>query len=282
MIKRIPAPARRVLTATALLALAACNPAGKTTDTAKPTPKPPVATVNGQPVSSEAYALWVQSQANKKPEELTAEVKKQTLEAIENLYVSAQEAQKQNLGAQPEVAAQLELQRLNVLANALFQQYIKDKKPTEQDLKAEYERRVAAAPKLEYRARHILVKDEQVAKDAIAKLDKGAKFEQLAKQLSTDPGSKDKGGDLDWFAPGRMVKPFSDAVERLHKGEYTKVPVKSDFGYHVIRLDDTRPLVPPPYDTVKDRLGPDVQNRMVRDYIDSLRKTAKVEEKTGT
>ena len=277
MTQRIPT--RGLLAFAAILALAACTQAGKTTDTAKTAPKPPVATVNGTPISAEAYALWAQSQTNKKPEELTPELKKQTLDAIVNLYVSAQEAEKQNVASQPEVAAQLELQHLNVLANALFQQYIKDKKPSDAELKAEYERRIAAAPKLEYRARHILVKDEAVAKDVIVKLGKGAKFEELAKKLSIDPGSKDKGGDLDWFAPGRMVKPFSDAVALLQKGEYTKTPVKSDYGYHVIRLDDTRPLVPPPFDTVKDRLGPDIQNKMVRDYIDSLRKLAKVEEK---
>jgi len=120
MIKRISTRARVALSLAAAFALAACNQAGKTTDTPKPPAKPPIATVNGTPISSEAFAIWSQSQNNKKPEELTPEARKQSVESIESLYVSAQEAEKKNLLADPEVAAQLELQRLNVLANALF------------------------------------------------------------------------------------------------------------------------------------------------------------------
>ena len=110
-------------------------------------------------------------------------------------------------------------------------------------------------PKEEFKASHILVKDEQQAKGVIAQLGKGAKFEELAKKLSTDEGSKKQGGDLSWFTPDKMVKPFSDAVAGLKKGEYTKTPVQTQFGWHVIRLDDTRPLAPPVYDAVKDRLS---------------------------
>ena len=266
------------LVAIAALGLAACNQAGKTPDKPKVEQKPPVATVNGTPISAVAFGLWAQAQANKKPEELTPEQRKQALDGVINLYVAAQEADKQNVAGDPDVAARLELERMNVLASSLFQQYVKGKTPTDADLKAEYDRQVAGMPKLEYHAHHILVATEELARDAIAKLGKGAKFEELAKKISTD-GSKTQGGELPWFAPGQMVKPFSDAAQKLSKGEYTKEPVKSEFGWHVIRLDDTRPVTPPPYDTVKDRLGPMVQQRLVRDYIDGLRKAAKVEEK---
>jgi peptidyl-prolyl cis-trans isomerase C len=266
------------LVAIAALGIAACNQAGKAPEKPKAEQKPPVATVNGQPISSAAFAIWAQAQANKKAEELAPEQRKQALEGLVNLYVAAQEAEKQNVASDPEVAARLELERMNVLANSLFQQYVKGKTPTDQELKAEYDRQVGGMPKLEYHARHILVPTEELARDAIAKLGKGAKFEELAKKMSTD-GSKTQGGELPWFAPGQMVKPFSDAVQKLSKGEYTKEPVKSEFGWHVIRLEDTRPVTPPPYETVKDRLGPMVQQRMVRDYIDGLRKTAKIEEK---
>jgi len=267
------------LVALVTIGIAACNQAGKAPEKPKAEQKPPVATVNGQPVSAAAFALWAQAQANKKGEELNPEQRKQVLDGLVNLYVAAQEAEKQNVASDPDVAARLELERMNVLANSLFQQYVKGKTPTEQDLKAEYDRQVASMPKLEYHAHHILVASEELARDAIAKLAKGAKFEELAKKMSTD-GSKTQGGELPWFAPGQMVKPFSDAVQKLSKGEYTKEPVKSEFGWHVIRLDDTRPVTPPPYDTVKDRLGPMIQQRQVREYIDGLRKTAKVEEKT--
>jgi peptidyl-prolyl cis-trans isomerase C len=267
------------LVALAAIGLAGCNKDGKTADQPPADAKPPVATVNGKPISRDAFALWAQAQGNKKIEDLTPETKKQLLESLESLYVTGQEAEKQNVAADPEVAARLELDHLNVLANALFQKYVKDKTPTEADLKTEYDKQIAGMPKQEFHARHILVKDEQTAKDAIAQLGKGAKFEDLAKKLSTDEGSKKNGGDLSWFTPDKMVKPFSEAVAKLQKGEYTKEPVKTDFGWHVIRLDDTRPLTPPPFEAVKDRLGPIVQQRQVRDYIDTLRKTAKIEEK---
>jgi peptidyl-prolyl cis-trans isomerase C len=270
------------LAAVAALGLAGCNQAGdgaKKDDKAaagKSEQKPPVAMVNGKPISAEAFALWTQTQVQKTPDELTPEQRKQALDAMVNLYVTGQEADKQGVGKEAETAARLELERYNVLANALFQSKAKDINPTDADLKAEYDKQVASMPKTEFKARHILVADEQVAKDAIAQIQKGAKFEDVAKRLSTD-GSKDQGGDLGWFAPGQMVKPFSDAVEKLQKGQMTETPVKTDFGWHVIRLDDTRPVEPPPFDAVKDRLGPMVQQRQLREYIDGLRTAAKVE-----
>ena len=265
------------LVAASAIGLAACNPKAGTGTPAAST-KPPVATVNGKAISAEAFAVWAQAQTNKKVEELTADQRKQVLEGIENLYVSAQEAEKQNIGADPEVAARIELDRLNVLAASMFQKYIKEKTATDADLKAEYDRQIAGMPKQEFHASHILVKDESQAKDIVAQLGKGAKFDALAKKYSIDPGSKDKGGDLNWFTPEKMVKPFSDAVGKLSKGEYTKEPVQTQFGWHVIRLDDTRPINPPPFESVKDRLGQFVQQRQVHDYIESLRKAAKIEE----
>ena len=266
--------------AAAALGLAGCNQGGdgaKKDETAgKTEQKPPVATVNGKPISAEAFALWTQTQVQKTPEDLTPEQRKQALDALVNLYVTGQEAEKQGVAKEGETAARLELERYNVLANALFQSKAKAISPTDLDLKAEYDKQVAAMPKTEYKARHILVADEEAAKNAIAQIQKGAKFEDVAKKISTD-GSKDQGGDLGWFAPAQMVKPFSDAVEKLQKGQMTEAPVKTDFGWHVIRLDDTRPVEPPPYDAVKDRLGPMVQQRQLREYIDGLRTAAKVE-----
>jgi len=268
--------------AIAALTLGACNKGGDATKPAatagNPTAaaEPPAATVNGQPIPASVLAVVVQGQFQKKPSEITPEQRKAVLDQLIDLYVAAQAAEKEGLGKDPEVVARVDFQKANALASALVQKYMKDKSPTAEQLKAEYEKQIATMPKLEYHARHILVKDEAVARDAIAQLNKGAKFEDLAKKISID-GSKAQGGDLNWFTPERMVKPFSEALEKLKKGEYTKEPVKSEFGWHVIRLEDTRPANAPAFDTVKDRLGPMVQQRQLREYIESLRKTATIQ-----
>ena len=263
----------------ALVAIAAVIVGGCNKEAAAPAKvadKPPVAVVNGKPISAELFAFVVQGQANKKIEDLTKEQRKQIVDQLVDLEVAAQEGDKENLASDPEIAARLEFQRLNAMAAALVQKQIKGKAPTDADLKVEYERQIGQMPKLEYHARHILVKDEQQAKDAIAQLNKGAKFDDLAKKISID-GSKANGGDLNWFTPERMVKPFSEALEKLKKGEYTKEPVKSEFGWHVIKLEDTRATNPPAFDTVKTQLAQMVQQHQVRDYIESLRKTATVQ-----
>ena len=262
-----------------LFALAACNPAAKAPSGAAP--KPPVATVNGKAITADEFAIFVQTQTGKKAEDLNPEQKKQIVDLLVGAEVGAQEAEKQGLANDPETKARLDFDRTNILFSALAQKYMKDKTPTEAELKAEYDARIAQMPKNEFKARHILVKTEDEAKDVIAKLDKGAKFEDLAKAVSMD-GSKSQGGDLGWFQPGQMVKPFSEAVEKLAKGETTKAPVQSEFGWHVIQLEDTRPITPPPFDQVKDRIAPMVQQKKIKDYIDGLRKAAKIEIKADT
>jgi peptidyl-prolyl cis-trans isomerase C len=257
-----------------LFALAACNPAAKAPSGAAP--KPPVATVNGKAITADEFAIFVQTQTGKKAEDLNPEQKKQIVDLLVGAEVGAQEAEKQGLANDPETKARLDFDRTNILFSALAQKYMKDKTPSEAELKAEYDARIAQMPKNEFKARHILVKTEDEAKDVIAKLDKGAKFEDLAKAVSMD-GSKSQGGDLGWFQPGQMVKPFSEAVEKLAKGETTKAPVQSEFGWHVIQLEDTRPITPPPFDQVKDRIAPMVQQKKIKDYIDGLRKAAKIE-----
>jgi peptidyl-prolyl cis-trans isomerase C len=273
MIKRTWTP---VLLAATAIGLMACNQKSKSADA--PAPKPAVATVNGKAISGDAFEIWVKAQTNKKPEDLSPEQRKQLLESLENLYVSAAEGEKQKLAEAPEVAARIELERYNTLANTLFEKYVKSKPPTDEDLKAEYDKQVAAMPKEEFHASHILVKDEATAKDAIAQLGKGAKFADLAKKLSMDPGSSKNGGDLNWFTPDKMVAPFSEAVAKLQKGEYTKTPVQTQFGWHVIKLEESRPVTPPAFEQVKDRLAPMLQQHMVHDYIESLRKSAKIDE----
>ncbi|HRF10798.1 MAG TPA: peptidylprolyl isomerase, partial [Candidatus Accumulibacter phosphatis] len=128
----------------------------------------------------------------------------------------------------------------------------------------------------EYKLRHILVEQEDEAKTIIANLKKGAKFEELAKQ-SKDPGSKDKGGDLGWNSTASYVKPFGDAVGSLSKGKYTETPVKTDFGYHVILLEDSRPLTAPPFDQIKPQLTQRLQQEQIQKYVNDLRSKAKIQ-----
>ncbi len=261
-----------------VLALAACNPAAKpkSADAPAAAEKPAVATVNNKTISAAEFALFVQTQTGKKPEDLPVEQRKQALEVLVGVEAAAQEAEKQGLASDPDTKARLDFDRTQLLFQTLAQKFLKDKTPTDAELKAEYDAKIAEMPKTEYKARHILVKTEAEAKDVLAKLAKGAKFEDLAKAVSVD-GSKTQGGELGWFGPGQMVKPFSEAVAKLNKGETTKEPVQSEFGFHVIQLEDTRAVTPPPFDQVKDRLAPMIQQKKVKDYIDSLRKAAKIE-----
>lgn len=236
----------------------------------------PVAVVNGTPLTRDVWNLYVKTRHNgRTAEELTPEQRNEALEDLIGMYAGAQEAEKQNL-AVGEPTARIELMRNSALADLLFKQFIGGKEPTEDELKAVYEERVAAMPKSEFHARHILVDEEAKAKELIAQIDQGASFEKLAAEHSKD-GSASQGGDLGWFLPGQMVKPFSDAVQQLEPGKYTATPVKSEFGWHVIKLEETRATAPPPYDAVKAQLGPLANQQKFSAHLKELLKTAKVE-----
>lgn len=236
----------------------------------------PVATVDGRPISNEVWRLYVKTRhQGKTVDQLSPEESSAALEELIGMYVGAAEAEKQKL-AEGEPGARLELVRNSALAEMLFRKVSEGKEPTEEELKAEYDARVAEMPKAEYHARHILVDDEAKAKDLIAQIDKGASFEKLAKENSSD-GSAAEGGDLGWFSPGQMVKPFSDAVQQLEVGKYTATPVKSEFGWHVIKLEETRPTTPPPYDAVKAQIGPLVKQKQFEAHLKELVSKAKVE-----
>lgn len=239
---------------------------------------PPVALVDGQPVDRDLYEFYVKNVAGKSSGELTPEQRDQALDNLVRAKVIAAQAYKDGTSAEKDTAAMVELTRLNVLQNAESEKYLKDKKPTEQELRAEYETQIAGMSKQEYHAKHILVATEAFATKLIGDLDKGAKFEDLAKRESMDT-SKDSGGDLGWFTPDRMVKPFSEAVMALKPGEFTHTPVQTQFGWHVIKLEETREVAPPPFDSVKQRLEGMVQAKKFKGYVDELLKTAKVEKK---
>jgi len=237
-----------------------------------------VAVVNGTPISREVWELFVKTRTRGgSAEDLTDEQRKETLDSLIEMYVAAQQAQKDGL-ATGEDGARLELMRQSALADLAGRKYLDGKEPTEDELKAEYDKQIAQMPASEYKARHILVDSEGTARDLIAKLDGGASFEQLAMENSSD-SSAQEGGDLGWFAANRMVKPFADAVQNLEKGKYTTEPVQSQFGWHVIKLEDTRPLAPPDFETVKQQLEQLVTQGKFQAYLEELTKTAKVERK---
>jgi len=158
-----------------------------------------------------------------------------------------------------------------------FMQFQKKNPVTDDEIKAEYDKFVAANAGKEYHARHILVEKEDQAKAVIASLKKGAKFEDIAKKQSKDPGSGSKGGDLDWAAPSNFVKEFSDAMVALKKGQFTDQPVKTQFGYHIIRLDDVREAQIPKFEEVKPQIAQQLQQLKMNNYQQDLRTKARVE-----
>jgi peptidyl-prolyl cis-trans isomerase C len=270
----------RILLLAGILGLAACQP--KTGSGALTMPSdnsPAIATVNGTNISQNFFDQYIKAITGKASSELTPEQRSQALDNLVRAQVVGQEAQKQGIDKTPETSALLELTRLNVLQQAVAEKYLKDRKPTEQELRAEYETQVASLSKQEYHAKHILVATEPFAQKVVDRLQKGEKFEDIAKHESMD-SSKDNGGDLGWFTLDKMVKPFSDAVSTLKAGEYTHKPVQTQYGWHVIELVETRDLQPPPYDNnVRQRLEQVVQGKKVKAYTDDLLRNAKIDKK---
>ena len=265
----------QLLPCAALALLAACSKGGPTADTTKPADKP-VATVNGTPISRAMFEYYAKNTAGKPASELTPEQRAQLLDNLIRGEIIAEEAVKEGLDKTTDTASLLQLSRLEILQQAGATHYLDDKKPTDAELKAEYDAQVAGMPKTQYHARHILVASQDAAQKIIDQLKKGAKFEDLAKKDSID-SSKEQGGELGWFTPSNMVKPFADAVVSLKKGEITPVPVQSQYGWHVIQLEDTRDTPVPPLEQVKDRVAQLVEAKKFRAYQDDLLKTAKID-----
>lgn len=238
----------------------------------------PVAIVNGKPITQEIYKHYLE-QANKqrRGQNATGNIPREAIvNELVNRELLYQKAVKEKVEKNPEVAFQLEQLRINMMIQGLLNKVATSKPVTDADLKKEYDARIGGNDAMEYSARHILLKTEEEAKTVIAELDSGSDFAELAKKKSTGPSAKD-GGNLGWFNPGQMVPPFSQAVAQMKKGTYSKTPVKTQFGWHVIKLEDTRKPEPPKFEDVKNQLQMVVQNRRIQDYIENLRKSAKVE-----
>jgi peptidyl-prolyl cis-trans isomerase C len=244
-------------------------PAAATTDN--------VATVNGKPISRNTFNYYVKGVAGKPAADLTDDQRSELLDALIRGELVATAAESGGIAARDETRAVMELSRLTVLQQAATQDYLKDRKATPEELQKEYEAQISAMPRTEYHVRHILVPSEDQAKSLISQLGSGGNFAALARRESTDQGSRENGGDLDWTTPERMVKPFGDALLTLRKGEFTKTPVQTSFGWHVIRLEDTRPVAVPAFESVKDRIAQIVDAKKFQAYTDGLVKTAKIE-----
>jgi peptidyl-prolyl cis-trans isomerase C len=270
----------RCLALGALLALAACSkPAAtdKPADVAATPAKPPLVTVNGNPLSEQLFEEYAKALARKPASELTAEEREQVKENLVRIELIAQQAEKDGLTKDPEVATRLELSRLELLQQASAKKYLQDHTPTETELRAEFDAQMAAAPLVEFQARHILVSSEDVAQKVINQLKAGNDFATLAKRLSSDKESAQRGGELGWFGPRDLDPQITTAVALLKKGEYTRTPVQTRFGWHVIQLQNTRDRTPPAFDDVKERLTQIVVGKKFKMYSDEMLKTAKID-----
>ncbi len=236
-----------------------------------------VATVNGKPISKAALEILAQEVNGRRGGNTIPDDK--IVEELIKRELLSQEVVASGLLKDPKFAAKIENAQRMMLSQVAAEEFITKAAVTDDELKKEYDERVGPMKTAEYKAKHILVETEQAAKDIIAKLGKGEKFDVLAKKLSKDPGSKDKGGDLGWFSPQQMVPPFSEAVIALKNGEITQVPVQSQFGWHVIQREESREQAPPPFDSVKDQLRSMVQTKKLQDHITSLQGKAKIDNK---
>ncbi|MDP3760377.1 MAG: peptidylprolyl isomerase [Ramlibacter sp.] len=235
-----------------------------------------VAIVNGKAVpKARVDALAAQLAKSGRP--VTPELQGQLKDEVIAREIFMQEAQKRGLDASDDFKNQMELARQTLLIRELFADYQKANPVTDADIKAEYDKFAAANGGKEYRARHILVEKEDEAKAIIASLKKGGKFDEIAKKQSKDPGSGANGGDLDWANAASYVPEFSGALTKLNKGQLTQEPVKSQFGYHVIRLDDVREAQLPKLEEVKPQIAQQLQQQRLAKFQEDLRGKAKIE-----
>jgi peptidyl-prolyl cis-trans isomerase C len=235
-----------------------------------------VAIVNGKAVPKARVDALAQ-QIAKSGRPVTPDMESQLREEVIAREVFMQEAEKQGLSSSDDFKVQMELARQTLLIRELFAEYQKKNPVTDADLKAEYDKFAATNGGKEYKARHILVEKELDAKTIIVNLKKGGKFDEIAKKQSKDAGSGAKGGDLDWANPSSYVPEFSEAMLKLNKGQMTENPVKSQFGYHVIRVDDIRSAQLPSFQEVKPQIAQQMQQQKLATFQEELRKKAKVE-----
>ena len=255
--------------------ISACNQQAGTSSTPAVAKEDAIAEVNGVYIAKATLTelekeIAERSHGQKFPKE-------KLVEELIQRELLVQDANKKQLGNSAEIIAQLDSAKKSLLTQADVQNFIKSNPVTDAEIKTEYDAKVAGENGTEYKARHILVKTEDEAKKIITELDKGGDFAKIANKVSLDGKDTQNGGDLGWFVASQMVAPFSDAVIKLDKGQYTKSPVQTQFGWHVILREDSRAQTPPSLDSVKEQLLPYLQRKKVQDFVEGLRKSAKVE-----
>ncbi|CAH2773883.1 MAG: Peptidyl-prolyl cis-trans isomerase (EC [uncultured Paraburkholderia sp.] len=235
-----------------------------------------IAVVNGTPIpKSRADALI--DQLVHQGQQNTSQLQMAVREELVNHEVLMQEALRRGLQNRPDIKAQIAVAQQTVVLRALIEDFVKKNAPTDAEVTARYNALIKDAGGKEYHLHHILVDNEQQAKDLIAKIKGGASFEELAKQYSKDPGSGKNGGDLDWSDPKAYVPEFADAATHLQKGQMSDTPVHTQFGWHIIRVDDVRNITPPPLEQVRPQIVQQIQQEKLQAFEEGLRKNAKIQ-----
>ena len=235
-----------------------------------------VATVNGRALPLDLFRMYYAERLRQANTQNSPAFQNQAFNEFVNIVVTAQDAESKGLEKEQQIAYLLELERMQVLSRAALQNAAQMAQPTEEELQKAYDEQVGKEKRIEYKARHILVKTEDEAKSLIKELDGGADFEKLATEKSLGPTGK-TGGDLGWFDANQMVQPFTEAVATMKKGSHSSTPVQTQFGWHVILLEDTRESDPPTLEQVKDELSAALQREKLSAYVAELRNAAKLE-----
>jgi peptidyl-prolyl cis-trans isomerase C len=241
-----------------------------------------IATVNGKPVPKARVDTLLEQASRSGQQQRTPELEQRVRDEVVIREIFMQEAETRGLAGTPDYQNQMELARQTILIRELFSDFQKKNPVKEEESRAEYDKFKSQSSGTEYKVRHILVEKEDQAKALLGRLKKGEKFEDLAKKNSKDPGSAAKGGDLDWANPGSFVPEFSTAMTGLKKGETTPTPVKSQFGYHIIKLDDTRDAQFPAYEEVKQQIEQSLAQKKLQQFQEELRTKAKTDYKFGS
>lgn len=234
------------------------------------------ATVNGKPIPQSLVDAVAANMAKQQGQQVTPQIKEQIKKEMILREVVVQQAEKMGIPKQPEIQDEIEINRQNVLIRAVLGDYLKKHPITDAQVQAKYDQFAKSFGNTEYEAQHILVPTQKEAEDIIAQLKKGAKFSDLAKKYSKDTGSAGNGGNLGWSAPGNFVPAFADAMMKLKPGQYTSTPVQTQFGWHVIKLDATRPSKPPALEQLRPQITQELQREEVEKYQQELLAGAKV------
>lgn len=229
-----------------------------------------VASVNGADIEQSTFEFYLENRLQKPLLQVTAEERELVLNEIKDIYILTTQPRAKELAAEPKLKAQIELQHRAAIAQAVATDWLANNPASEEEIQAAYDAQALLSPDLQYKARHILVETQSSAADLIARLDAGANFEELAQTYSTGP-SGPAGGDLGWFSPNQMVAPFSDAVANMEDGAYTKTPVQTEFGWHVILREESRANEAPPLESVRDAVKNNVEQMNFQRYLEGLR-----------